>query len=137
MRMKLFVIGTALAGALALQSVALQAQGAPTPIQFAKGTISKAVKGTIRGDQSKLYSIKVRAGQTLTVNLVTSNASSYFNITAPGAQQALFIGSTEGSSYTGVVPSSGNYNIDVYLMRNAARRNESANFTLTVSARGK
>lgn len=137
MRMKLYLSAAALAGALAVQSVALQAQGAPTPIQFAKGTSSKAVKGTIRGDQSKLYSINVRAGQTLTIKLVTSNASSYFNITAPGAQQALFIGSTEGNTYSGVVPSSGNYKIDVYLMRNAARRNETANFTLTVSARGK
>lgn len=137
MRTKLYLTGAVLAAALAAQSVALHAQAAPTAIQFAKGTSSKAVKGTIRGDQSRLYTINVKAGQTLTVKLVTSNPSSYFNITAPGAQQALFIGSTEGNSYTGVVPSSGNYKIDVYLMRNAARRNESANFTLTVGARGK
>lgn len=126
-------------GAAYLAPVAIQAQAGakPIPIQFAKGATSKAVKGTIRGDQSRLYSINVKAGQTLKVKLVTSNSSSYFNITAPGAEQALFIGSTEGNIYAGVVPSSGNYTIDVYLMRNAARRNETASFTLTVSATGK
>lgn len=118
--------------------IASHAQGAGTPVRvlFAKGTSSKAIKGTIRGDKSALYVVNVRAGQKLSVKLTTSNASSYFNITGPGAQQALFIGSTEGNSYTGIVPSSGDYKIDVYLMRNAARRNETANYTLTVSATG-
>lgn len=138
MKVKMLLAAVAL-GASHLASVALQAQTGvkPVPIQFVKGTSSKAVKATIRGDQSRLYSINVKAGQTLKVKLVTSNSSSYFNITAPGAQQALFIGSSEGNSYTGTVPSSGNYLIDVYLMRNAARRNETANFTLTVSATNK
>jgi hypothetical protein len=138
MNIKMILAAAAL-GTAYLAPFALQAQAGPkpVPIQFAKGTSSKAIKGTIRGDQSRLYSINIKAGQTLTVKMVTSNASSYFNITAPGAQQALFIGSSEGSSYTGVVPSSGNYLIDVYLMRNAARRNETANFTLTVGAKGK
>lgn len=122
--------------ALLAQPAALQAQGAAAPIrvQFAKGTSSKTIKGTIRGDQSKLYVINVRAGQKLSVKLVPSNASNYFNITAPGAEQALFIGSTEGTSYTGIIPSSGDYKIDVYLMRNAARRNATSNFTLTIAA---
>ena len=126
-----------LGGAMLVQPAALQAQGAAAPIrvQFAKGTSSKTIKASIRGDQSKLYVVNVRAGQKLTVKLTPSNASNYFNITAPGAQQALFIGSTEGNSYTGVVPSSGDYKIDVYLMRNAARRNETSNYTLVIGAR--
>lgn len=125
-----------LGAALLAAPIALQAQGAAAPIRvlFAKGASSKAIKGTIKGDQSRVYVVNVRAGQKLSVKLATSNASSYFNITGPGAQQALFIGSTEGSSYAGTVPSSGDYKIDVYLMRNAARRNETANYTLTVSA---
>lgn len=31
------------------------------------------------------------------------------------------------------IPSSGSYMIDVYLMRNAARRDEAAEYTLTLS----
>ena len=34
------------------------------------------------------------------------------------------------------VPSSGDYKIDLFLMRNAARRNETANFTITIGATG-
>lgn len=134
-----FASAAVLSGAMLMQPLAVHAQGAASPIkiQFAKGASSKIIKASIRGDQSKLYSINVRAGQKLTVKLVTSNASSYFNITAPGAEQALFIGSSEGNNYSGIVPSSGDYQIDVYLMRNAARRNETANYTLTVSATGR
>ncbi|MDX2211294.1 MAG: hypothetical protein SFV20_13160 [Sphingopyxis sp.] len=137
MNRRYFAIAAAVGAATLAVPIALHAQGAATPIRvlFAKGATSKAIKGTIQGNQSRLYVINVRAGQKLSVKLATSNASSYFNITAPGAEQALFIGSTEGTSYTGTIPSSGDYKIDVYLMRNAARRNETANYTLTVSAR--
>ncbi len=103
-------------------------------VQFAKGTSSKAIKGTIKGDQSRLFTVNLRAGQTLKVKLVTSNASTYFNVTAPGAEQAMFIGSTSGTTFQDVIPSSGDYKIDLYLMRNAARRNETANFTITIGA---
>jgi hypothetical protein len=129
----------ALAGAavvtVPVATVSAQSGVTPTRVQFAKGTSSKTIKSSIRGDQSKLYVVNIRAGQKLTVKLTPSNASNYFNITGPGADQALFIGSSEGNSYTGVVPSSGDYKIDVYLMRNAARRNETSNFTLVVGAR--
>jgi hypothetical protein len=134
-----FATAAVLSGVMLMQPMALQAQGAASPIkiQFAKGASSKVIKASIRGDQSKLYTINVRAGQKMTVKLVTNNRSSYFNITAPGAEQALFIGSSEGNGYSGIVPSSGDYQIDVYLMRNAARRNETANYTLTVGATGR
>ena len=68
----------------------------------------------------------------MSVQLDTDNTSNYMNITAPGASEALFIGSIEGNSTTFVVPSTGTYTIDVYLMRNAARENQRANFDLTI-----
>lgn len=79
------------------------------------------------------YRIGVTAGQRMSVQLDTSNASNYFNIAAPGASEALFIGSVSGNSTSFVVPSSGTYGISVYLMRNAARRGETANYQLTIS----
>lgn len=66
------------------------------------------------------------------VQLDTDNSSNYFNITAPGASEALFNGSISGNDTSLVVPSSGNYIIDVYLMRNAARRGETADYDLTL-----
>lgn len=108
----------------------------PERVQFAKGKSAKTIKGTLKGDQSRLFVVNLRAGQTMTVKLNSSNSSTYFNVTAPGAQQAMFIGSTSGNSLTEVVPSSGDYTIDLYLMRNAARRNETTNFTITIGATG-
>ncbi len=39
----------------------------------------------------------------------------------------------EGPEWSGILPEDGEYKLRVYLMRSAARRNEIANFTLTVS----
>lgn len=122
--------------ALPIAAIAQAPMPKPERIQFAKGTSSKTIKGTIKGDQSRLFVVNLRAGQKVSVKLVTSNASNYFNVTAPGAQQAMFIGSSEGNSFQDTVPSSGDYTIDLYLMRNAARRNETANFTITIGATG-
>ena len=77
----------AIASVCILAPIAIHAQ-APTPkperVQFAKGTSSKIIKGSIKGDRSRLFLINVRAGQTLKVKLVSSNASANFNLTAPG-----------------------------------------------------
>jgi hypothetical protein len=42
----------------------------------------------------------VSAGQKMSVQLDTDNASSYFNITGPGASAAAYIGSINGNSTT-------------------------------------
>ncbi len=57
----------------------------------------------------------------------------FINIFEPGkgvGDGAMFIGSTEGANYTGILPKSGTYTIQVYLMRNEARRGTSAPYTL-------
>ena len=108
----------------------------PERVQFAKGKSSKTIKGTLKGDQSRQFVVNLRAGQTMTVTLNASNGSTYFNVTAPGAAQAMFIGSTSGNTMTEVIPSSGDYTVDLYMMRNAARRGETTNFTITIGATG-
>jgi hypothetical protein len=76
--------------------------------------------------------LSVTAGQKMSVQLNSSNASLYFNVTAPGADAAMYNSSIEGNGTSITIPSSGKYAIDVYLMRNAARRNESASYDLTL-----
>jgi len=106
-------------------------------IQFAKGATSTVIKGQVKGYRYVDYQVRAGAGQTLEVEMKTGNASSYFNILPPGSGDvAMFIGSTSGNRFAGVLPADGDYSIRVYLMRNAARRNESANFTLTVGVTG-
>lgn len=124
------------AAALPFATIAEAQTAKPERVQFAKGKSSKVIKGTIKGEQSRLFVVNLRAGQTLTVTLVPSNPSTYFNVTAPGADQAMFIGSSSGTTMKEVIPSSGDYTIDLYLMRNAARRGDTSNFTITIGATG-
>ncbi|MFL0671420.1 MAG: hypothetical protein ACJLS3_08355 [Erythrobacter sp.] len=124
------------AASMPLVAPAMAQTAKPERVQFAKGKSAKTIKGTLKGDQSRLFVVNVRAGQTMTVKLTTTNASTYFNVTAPGAQQAMFIGSTSGNTMTEVIPSSGDYTVDLYMMRNAARRGETTSFTITIGATG-
>ena len=107
-------------------------------VQFAKGATSAQLRGSIKGDASIDYKIDARAGQTLSVTMKPSNASNYFNINPPGSDGvAMFIGSSQGAEATVMLPTDGIYVVRVYLMRNAARRNETSNYTLTVGVTGK
>jgi len=106
-------------------------------VQFAKGATSVQLKGSIKGDAGVDYKISARAGQTLAVTMKPSNASTYFNILPPGSDGAMFIGSISGVAATVVLPDDGVYVVRVYLMRNASRRNETSNYTLTVGVTGK
>jgi hypothetical protein len=73
----------------------------------------------------------------MTVTLKGSNASNYFNVLPPGSSgDAIFIGSSEGNEFKGELPADGEYRIRVFLMRNAARRNEVSNYTLKVGITG-
>lgn len=123
--------------ALALMLVGVaQAQVRTDRVQFAKGASSKTITGSIKGDESVDYLVGARAGQTLSVTLKPGNASNYFNVLPPGSDTALFVGSSSGNTYSGRLPANGDYRVRVYLMRNAARRNEAANYTLTIGVTG-
>lgn len=107
------------------------------PIQFAKGASSATVQGTIQGDQTVDYTVRARAGQTMSVKMSTSRGANYFNVLPPGSNDvALFVGSSDGNEWSGVLPADGEYKLRVYLMRSAARRKESAAYTLTVGVTG-
>src|SRR5215217_1213875 len=101
-------------------------------VRFPRGTSGTTINDSLTGYETINYRLGVSAGQRMDVTLDTDNASSYFNITAPGASEALYNSSISGNGTSVVIPSSGNYTISVYLMRNAARRNETANFELTL-----
>jgi len=117
----LFGVSAAFAGAIREEQV-----------QFKANQTGTTVKGSIKGRQIIDYRLKAKAGQLLTVSLSTSNLSNYFNVLPPGSETALFIGSTSGNSWAGTLPTDGNYTVRVYLMRSAARRNEKANYTLSI-----
>jgi len=106
-------------------------------VTFAKGATSAVVKGQVKGDADVDYLVRAAAGQTISVALKVSNRSNYFNVLPPGsADVAMHVGQ-DGEAFTGMLPTDGDYTVRVYLMRNAARRNEASDYTLTISVTGK
>ncbi|OJH44269.1 DNA breaking-rejoining protein [Paracoccus sp. SM22M-07] len=99
-------------------------------VRLARGTSGTTLTGQVRGYDSVQYALGVTAGQTLDVQLDGNNSSLYFNVTAAGSSAALYNSSIDGNGASITIPSSGTYLIDVYLMRNAARRNETATYSL-------
>jgi len=104
-------------------------------VHFDKGTSGGTMHGKIKGYDTFNYTLGAKAGQYMRVNLETKHTATYFNIFEPGkgpGGAAMYIGTTQGNSYTGNLPSSGTYTIQVYMMRSAARRNETANYKLHI-----
>lgn len=123
-----------LAGIAALPFAgAAQAATATQRVRFPRGSMGTILHGRVQGYGVMDYLVGARAGQQMTVTLRSDNESNYFNVTAPGAREALFHGDMDGGDARFTTPRNGDYVVRVYLMRNAARRGEVANFTLEIS----
>ena len=105
-------------------------------VGFPAGADSTLLNGQLKGDQTIDYRLRAGAGQTLTVDLKGSNAQNDFNVMAAGSDSALFIGSSSGNRFRGLLPSDGDVTVRVYLMRPAARRMESSSYSLRVGISG-
>ena len=99
------------------------------------GAATHSVKGKIKGYGTAEYTLTGKAGQTLSVQLKTNQPSNYFNLRQAGQDEALFIGSSGGNHYQAKLPADGEYTVQVYLMRNAARRNAVASYSLEMHLR--
>jgi len=105
-------------------------------VTFRAGADSTLLKGQLKGDQTVDYVLRAGAGQAMTVELKGSNLQNYFNVMAAGTDNALFIGSSAGNSFRGLLPSDGDVRVRVYLMRPAARRDESSSYSLRIGIDG-
>lgn len=129
------VVCLALAGSV-------EAQDAPSrAVQFPANKNAVTLQGAIAGRASQSYTFGGEAGQELRIRL-RGNRSTYFNLYAPGKKhgdEALASSDRLGpfvpdvNVVRGVLPVSGTYMIDVYLVRAAARRGEKSNFKLEVA----
>jgi hypothetical protein len=112
-------------------------QGTVKKISIPKGQTAITLSGSVKGYGFTDYQLNCSKGQTLEVQLIAANPANYFNVLPPGsADVAIYNSSTEGNKYKVLLTESGVFTIRVYLMRNAARRNESSKFTLKVSVKG-
>lgn len=106
-------------------------------VRFKPGTTSTAIEGSIKGYAIVDYLVGAREGQRMNVSLATKHGATYFNILAPGENEvAMFNGSVSENQFEGTLPKSGDYKLRVYMMRSAARRNETANYRLEIIITG-
>lgn len=130
----LIALAGALVSAFALPAAA-QDHTRTERVQFARGTSSATLHGNVHGYDAVDYVIGARRGQTLNVRMQTTNASAYFNVLPRSGDGTALEGAANVVDWRGVLPASGDYVVRVYLMRNAARRDEHANYSLTVGVR--
>ena len=105
------------------------------PVSFAKGANSAQVKGTLKGYDTVQYTLVAKSGQNLTVQ-ITGSSNANFNVFAPGDEpgQSSTLGSGGvDSDWTGALPASGKYTVQVFQMRASARRDEAVPYTIGFS----
>lgn len=114
-------------------------------VQFAAGTTGTTIRGRITGREFVVYTIGAEAGQRMEIRLSSDNSATYFNVYEPGrgpGDQALAVSEQTGpmvpdlNMFDGTLMSSGIYSVSVYLYRNAARRGETAGFSLDIAITG-
>jgi hypothetical protein len=120
--------------------VSLSAHAATTDIPpriqqvvYKSGHGSVQFKQSIKGYKTAEYTFSGKAGQMLTVGFKSANLSAAFNLATKGADYALFNGSVMGNHFLGSLPADGDYTVQVYLMRSAARRDEVANYEISLT----
>ena len=105
-------------------------------VALAQGAPVQKLSGKIKGYATVEYSVTAPAGGKLAIRLNSANPSAYFNLSQDGADEALFVGSRDGNRYQAAVAAPGRYKVLVYLMRNAARKNQTASYVLEIGATG-
>ncbi len=130
---RIAILTTALALAIAPTAFA---KDATVNVQFAKGKSSKEISSSIKGDDGVNYTLQVGAGQVMQVLFSTSKGSCYFNVYEPGANEAVFNGSSAGNEYGANPTKAGAYKIQVYQMRATARRNETCAYSISFEVTG-
>lgn len=133
--MKKSLLLATLCSALALTSAPAAGQLARHMTELSGAPQSKTMRGKLRGHETAEYTVHLREGQTLAVTLKTNLRSNYFNISGPDGGDALFVGSRDGARYRAKATQEGVYKISVYLMANAARRDERATYALKIEVK--
>jgi hypothetical protein len=106
-------------------------------VAFPKGKTETVIEGRIKGRGYVDHTLRASAGQTLILQLNSSHRAIYFNLLPPdSSDNAMAIGEQSGNRFDGLLPDDGVYTVRVFLIRAAARRNETGRYTLKVVAGG-
>ncbi|NRB55289.1 MAG: SH3 domain-containing protein [Salinicola sp.] len=102
-------------------------------ITLAASEPERVIEARLSGDQTAEYRVAAQQGQILSVDLNASRDSVYFNIKSADGGEFLFAGMMAGNVADVALPASGDYLVQVFLVRAAARRDEQASYTLTIA----
>lgn len=117
-------------------SFSVLAKNVEQKVNFLQGSTSSTLTGKFQGYDDVRYRISAKNGQVLKYNVNSLGNLAYVNIFAPGKKpgkdNALLIGSTVGSKGELALPVDGDYIIQVYQMRNSARKHKTVKYNLDV-----
>lgn len=123
-----------LTGLIATLPLTVTAKNVENKVSFLKGSDQATLTGKFQGYDDVRYRVFAKSGQVLKFNINSYSNLAYVNVFAPGKKpskdKALLVGSTMGSSGELVLPVDGDYIIQVYQMRNSARKNRTVSFSL-------
>lgn len=123
-----------LTGLIATLPLTVTAKNVENKVSFLKGSDQATLTGKFQGYDDVRYRVFAKSGQFLKFNINSYSNLAYVNVFAPGKKpgkdKALLVGSTMGSSGELVLPVDGDYIIQVYQMRNSARKNRTVSFSL-------
>ncbi len=105
-------------------------------VHFKSGSISSTLIGTVNGCDTIKYKLEANAGQAMSILFSPKHPSCYFNVIPPGALAAEHRGEIDGNEFTANLKSSGVYTAEIYLMRSAARRNDTCKYSITFEISG-
>ena len=117
-------------------SFSVLAKNVEQKVNFLQGSTSTTLTGKFQGYDDVRYKVYAKNGQVLKFNINSLGNLAYVNIFAPGKKpgkdNALLIGSTVGSKGELALPVDGDYIIQVYQMRNSARKHKIVKYNLDV-----
>jgi hypothetical protein len=99
-------------------------------VKFAKGSSSAKYSGHVEYYDTHTYKFKAHAGQKISINFTCTNPALNFTLSDLAGEKDLAFEAEQ--LWSGVLPSEGAYEIVIALMRSAARRNEAADYKLTM-----
>lgn len=89
----------------------------------------QSYSSSLTGDRTVEFIVPGKAGQTLTVTMMT-DASTFFDVIAPDMAQPLFVGGAEGREFSAVLYIDGAYRLRVYMLGVDAESGKTGNFVL-------
>lgn len=119
---------------ISMTSFTIYAKNIEQKVNFLQGSPHTNLTGKFQGYNDVRYRIYAKKGQILKFDINSLGNLAYVNIFAPGTKPgkdtALLIGSTVGFKGELILPTDGDYIIQVYQMRNSARKNKNVKYNL-------